>query len=149
MVTLESHHRALEVTWSSQPLSTTRTPSLKAQCSLGHCSRSHHHVPGDTSLAPGTNQAKPADAGGQSLGLGGLCGPGHTQTVLFALCYSLNVHVHHHAQGGVPSHGEVVPVVAQADGVQPVLHSQAAAQVQETPVQACLGEPGSRTEGVR
>lgn len=64
-------------------------------------------------------------------------------------CYSLDIHVHHHAQRGVSSHGKVVPVVPQSDGVQPVLHSQAAGQVEETPVQACLGEPESRTEGVR
>lgn len=71
-----------------------------------------------------------------------------TQLVLFVLRYSLDVHAHHHAQGGVPCHGKVVPVVPQPDGVQPVLHCQTAGQVQETPVEGCLGEPGSRTEGV-
>lgn len=69
--------------------------------------------------------------------------------MLFVPCYSLEVHAHHHAQGRVPGHGKVVAVVPQPDGVQPVLHGQAAGQVQETPVQACLGEPGSRTQGVK
>lgn len=66
------------------------------------------------------------------------------QPVLLVLRYSLYVHAHHHAQGGVPCHGKVVPVVPQSDGVQPVLHSQAGGQVQEAPVKGCLGEPGSR-----
>lgn len=67
-----------------------------------------------------------------------------------AVCflYSLDVHAHHHAQGGVPCHGKVVPVVPQSDGLQPVLHCQTAGQVKETPVKARLGEPGSRTERV-
>lgn len=67
-----------------------------------------------------------------------------------AVCslYSLDVHAHHHAQGGVPCHGKVVPVVPQPDGLQPVLHCQTAGQVKETPVEARLGEPGIRTEGV-
>lgn len=83
---------------------------------------------------------------GQSLGWLGWCRA--TQQVLFVLCYSLDTHAHHHAQGGVSSHGKVVPVVPQADGVQPVFHGQTAGQVEEAPAEGCLGEPGSRTEGL-
>jgi len=58
--------------------------------------------------------------------------------------YSLDVHAHHHSQGRVTCHGKVVSVVPQTDGVQPVLHCQTAGQVNETSVEGCLGEPGSR-----
>lgn len=71
---------------------------------------------------------------------------GAAPSVLFALWYSLDVHAHHHAQGGVPCHGKIVPVVPQPDGVQPVLDCQAAGEIEETPVEGRLGEPESGTE---
>lgn len=70
-----------------------------------------------------------------------------TPSVLSASWYSLNVHAHHHAQGGVPCHGKVVPVVPQPDGVQPVLHSEAGGEVEESPVEGRLGEPGAGQRG--
>lgn len=109
--------------------------------------RAKHCFLRSVTLAQGPTRLSKPRQDGHCLGLVGWCRA--APPVLFVLWYSLNVHAHHHAQGGVPCHGKVVPIVPQPDGVQPVLHCWTAGQVKETPVEGCLGEPGSRTEGVR
>lgn len=57
----------------------------------------------------------------------------------------LGVHSKHHAQRGVTTSSEVVPVAAHADGVQPVPHGEAAAAAPApTEVKAALGKGRGR-----
>lgn len=57
----------------------------------------------------------------------------------------LGIHSKHHAQRGVTTCGEVVPVAAHADGVQPVPHGEAAAAAPAAAeVKAALGKGRGR-----
>lgn len=57
----------------------------------------------------------------------------------------LGVHSQHHAQRGVTTSGEVVPVAAHADGVQPVPHGEAPTAIPApAEIKAALGKGRGR-----
>lgn len=61
------------------------------------------------------------------------------------ILYSLSIHAQHHAQRGVATSSEVVPVAAHSDGVQPVPHGEApTAPTAPTEVKAALGKGRGR-----
>lgn len=62
----------------------------------------------------------------------------------------LGVHAQHHAQRGVTTGSEVVPVAAHADGVQPVPHGEAPAAIPApAEVEAALGKDRGRAPGAQ